>query len=704
MDFDWEMEPRFGLDANHNNIPDLPNTAEYALNLAAGACATPATNCLSLLPKFNVTFTASATVLPGGLPTGAQMVYKWELDGVDFQYHTDTLQSSDKWTTVLAEGAYNVTITGYVASGIQNSAPVAVQASKTVSGQIRVEDILIVSIGDSFSSGEANPERFRGQSTNTNALWADDGSGNANSIVNQRHRRAHRSTVAWPAQAALEIEQADRHTSVTFVSVATTGATVARLLSSELGSEDEPLPPGGMPGQLAELKSIVNGRRVDLLLISIGINDIGFGSIVRAYLFGHENSTVAAQMGATQSYARSVPYNQRQAVIAAAKTGNFSSVLSDPCQGCIGLNGLPSAYASLNAELTRRFPGQIQNVTVVSYPDATGKRSGQSVIWCDKIVDDLITTGASVFSRVFGFAMPDAEIGGLEEESMVTSILNPLNTAVADEAAKQGWLVVRVQDLFADGHGYCAGYPRLSPGAYYFALGNPFPNKVPPSAPDDSWFRTSSQSNVVQGPLASCAPSGFRPVLCVKAASETLGTLHPNELGHQAVKYEVLRSVALPVDILGIGLHDADDQLDEAQTAPPPPLAMIDRPTDVDLYRVDTSTLRLPTGSRPGTVTQAPAFLATVTISPNNVSKLNPRIRLYDTQGMMLTEVVGRHRPTTTLSYPLTSGDRTLIVAISADTNSTYDVFTGEGDTAGTPGAYQLTFAKPVLATTVPRR
>lgn len=694
-DFDWEMEPRFGLDVNQNRIPDLPNTAEYTLGLLPDACAT--TNCNAVIPLFNVTFTARAGLTA---PSPGQTFFKWRIDGVGTTFQAEANSASSRWTTKLPEGKYHVTLTVYRATGGRGNQPVGVLAQKSVASTIVVEDILIASIGDSFSSGEGNPERVRGQIVGQGAAWADDGSMNANSVVNQRHRRAHRSTLAWPAQVALAVEQADPHTSVTFVSVATTGATISHLLTQGVGAEHEPLPSGGMLGQLTELKSIIGNRRIDLLTISIGINDIGFAKVIAAYLLGNEPSVFADNAGARQNFARAAPHEQRTAIVNAANSGAWNAVLDGGCTDCIGINNLPSQYGSLASDLEARFPGQILNVTVVSYPDATGERSGNSTVWCQKIVDDMINTSTGVLlnfatgipGNIVGLVTPDTEIGGKEQQSMVEEILNPLNRTVEIEATRSGWNAVSVQHQFADGHGYCAAWPNMRPGtAYYFALGNPFPGSVPPSDQITSWFRTARQSNVVQGPLATCA-GGNQPFFCIEAAIKTLGTIHPNELGHQAVKSVVLRGIVLPVDIPGLGLHDTDDQLGEARTTPPPPQDFLFERSDVDVFRVDTSTL----SDRPRNAVAAgsPKLGITVSVSSSSISRLNPRIRLYDTQGTMISEIVGQHRPLTTLTHSLAGGDDQFIVAISADTNSTYDILDGTGDSGGKPGPYRLTFRK----------
>src|SRR5205085_1200709 len=138
-------------------------------------------------------------------------------------------------------------------------------------------------------------------------------------------------------------------------------------------------------------------------------------------------------------------------------------------------------------------------------------------------------------------------------------------------AADRHWWQIYSQNKFANGHGYCAAWPVLRPmatDAFYFALGNPYPNPVPqPQDDTTTWFRLASQSAVMQGPLGEkvCA-AGINQVklFCIRDLIDTMGTMHPNELGHQAVMNSILTGVVLPVDIPGVGVHDLDDQLEEA--------------------------------------------------------------------------------------------------------------------------------------------
>ncbi len=113
-------------------------------------------------------------------------------------------------------------------------------------------DILVASIGDSLSSGEGVQEA---------SGW--------------RNANCDRSSLAGSARAARQLEDADPHSSVTFVHLACSGATgAAGLLGPYSGMRS-----GWEPPQIAYLKTLTQQRGIDAVLMTIGINDSGFGKI-----------------------------------------------------------------------------------------------------------------------------------------------------------------------------------------------------------------------------------------------------------------------------------------------------------------------------------------------------------------------------------------------------------------------------------------
>src|ERR1043165_5206830 len=165
---------------------------------------------------------------------GAGTTFSWEVD-------TTPVPNPNPTTCTLAhdfteQGTHVVKLTLTTPDGVQTS----------VEAPIVIKDLLIVSLGDSFASGQGSPDIQKHGSTP--AKWVD--------------QTCARSALAGPAQAARSIEEADPHTSVTFLSFACSGATVNKGL---LG----PQPKGSIlvPAQVSELKRALRDRPIDALLI-----------------------------------------------------------------------------------------------------------------------------------------------------------------------------------------------------------------------------------------------------------------------------------------------------------------------------------------------------------------------------------------------------------------------------------------------------
>lgn len=157
-------------------------------------------------------------------------------------------------TVLLPEGAHTLELT--VRTGSR-------RATATVQAQVR--NILMVALGDSYASGEGNPRNVQawlregGPLVSFSPYWDDD--------------PCNRSVLGAPAQAALALEQADPRTSVTLVNVTCSGATIdAGVLGPQRGAS--------AISQIERVRRIIGARAVDLVTVSIGGNDIGFGELL----------------------------------------------------------------------------------------------------------------------------------------------------------------------------------------------------------------------------------------------------------------------------------------------------------------------------------------------------------------------------------------------------------------------------------------
>ena len=176
--FDWSVPPRFGPDVEAPiGLIDYRTTpSEVAL---------PAT--------LTTTLDGCASTPPGPHSMG----FRWQIDG--------QLAAGTDCTLVpefAPKSVHQVELT-VTQDGIEN----------TATRDVQVDDLLVVSIGDSVASGEGNPD-IPGSLVPLSdpAGWQD--------------HQCDRTAKAGPALAAGQLEDADPHTSVTFVHLACSGASV----------------------------------------------------------------------------------------------------------------------------------------------------------------------------------------------------------------------------------------------------------------------------------------------------------------------------------------------------------------------------------------------------------------------------------------------------------------------------------------------
>lgn len=254
--FNYSMPDRFGLDEDGNGIVDIPNNIVYAQ------------------PEgFTLNLNGNASI--GG--TSPIVSYDWIIEGNGLP-SAITMTGPTASVSNLTLGRYSVTLIVTDAEGFSNS----------TTKNVPVKDILIVAVGDSYGSGEGSVDRpyaydsfgfisagLRWADSEQNAqLWGD----------NQFHSRCHRSAWAGAAQAALTLEQSDPHTSVTFVFMACSGATIEKaLIGDEYPGIEPPSDNSRLKSQIDQVVDIVGDRRIDGLIMSAGGNDIGFSNIVKAW-------------------------------------------------------------------------------------------------------------------------------------------------------------------------------------------------------------------------------------------------------------------------------------------------------------------------------------------------------------------------------------------------------------------------------------
>lgn len=477
--FSWEMQETFGQDADADGRTDMWHDPDIIRSKNG----------------FVVNFDASLSKV-AKLPQGVKPSYTWRITSADTGLVTSAI--GEQTSVRLQEGEYFVrlTVDGRHATGNANDIDDANQ-------KIRIRNILVLSMGDSFGSGEGNPEISYGDG---DAVWADEFDGPigvkdeaGNNTEDGPRSGAHRSSKSASAVAALELERADPHTSVTYVSVAWTGATISgdfkngkthNVIHDRCNSGDRVF------SQLDEAMQLIGDRRIDALTLSIGGNDIGFSDKVQKLLLQD-------------------PLHPLESIDVAEFDLEMTRSLST----------LSTNYRELHKRFEEAWVknGQLDqnDVFLVEYADPT-RDADQGT---SPILDDVIE---------------GLEIDSVEVEFARDHVFEPLKETMK-RAAPGGasWNYVGgIADAFA-GHGYSADDPYDS-------------NTKSARA---RWFRTASESREMQGPdvesdgigaaigtlawVVGGPPAGIIAGMGAEQGAQaaekalTIGTLHPNELGHK---------------------------------------------------------------------------------------------------------------------------------------------------------------------------
>ncbi|MGA7807989.1 hypothetical protein [Bradyrhizobium sp.] len=246
--------------------------------------------------------------LAGAVPVGATCA--WSFDDGDGPPQQSTFDCAEPVNLRVRYGRQTVA-TVDVSSGPDTP--------QRVTTEIQVRDILIAGLGDSIASGEGNPDRpialsdegfcFRYYLGSASAQYyrpsrAGYQGGRAceapDTLANwQRHSAlwlnsaCHRSLYSYQTRTALALAVQYPHIAVTYLPLACTGATIADgLFGSQRARECPPSKSSttcqaGVNGQLSELRDALAAarrrqpdRQLDLVLLSIGANDVYFSGLV----------------------------------------------------------------------------------------------------------------------------------------------------------------------------------------------------------------------------------------------------------------------------------------------------------------------------------------------------------------------------------------------------------------------------------------
>src|SRR3954463_492937 len=257
------------------------------------------------------------------------------------------------------------------------------ETPQRVSTEIMVRDIFIAGLGDSIASGEGNPDRaialadegfcFRSSLGTASAQYyrpsrAGYKGGRACEAPDtlqawQAHSAlwfnsaCHRSLYSYQTRSALALAIQYPHIAVTYLPLACTGATISDGLFGPQGVRE--CPPaktagpcrGTVNGQLDELRAALSvakkrqpDRTLDLVLLSVGANDINFSGLLGDVIV--DTTTERALF-------------KRSGVIGSVNASRVALARE-----------LPQSFAKMR-EALRSLIGDLQQVVYVSYANPT---------------------------------------------------------------------------------------------------------------------------------------------------------------------------------------------------------------------------------------------------------------------------------------------------------------------------------------------
>ncbi|MEO7923243.1 MAG: SGNH/GDSL hydrolase family protein [Chitinophagaceae bacterium] len=286
---------------------------------------------------------------------------------------------------------------------------------------ITLRNIVIVCLGDSFASGEGNPDQdgladWDDKSYCINITVVQLAEGDKSDFVDLQQpakwfeKAAHRSMKSGYALAAAEIENRDPHSVVTFINLAVSGAEIQNGLLQP--QEDRTWMRKGQLGYLSEL---VGSKNIDLLLLSIGGNDIGFSDLLK------ETTTGELALDNLNSYLNRI-------------------------------NSLKDSYNFLNLGLRDQL--NVKNILIAEYPTQLFSNN-----YTRQFLDSS-DLAHPVISNQFSCELFKEWTGYLSIRRREIENLNiigeKLKSARIEAASKHGWLYAGgIADKFKN-HGYCS--------------------------------------------------------------------------------------------------------------------------------------------------------------------------------------------------------------------------------------------------------
>lgn len=318
--------------------------------------------------------------------------------------------------------------------------------------------------------------------------------------IEQNHALVHRSTYAYASQYAYQLENSSDQSSVTFVNLGMSGASIPHGITDgfETIVGDQNFRVGG---QIEQLRNLSHPRKIDALIISVGVNDIGFhqavsGLIAREPIFYNRGLLLEGPKFFELSMALK---NGAWHTLENELSGVYQSSLSWNSAG--GFDTLEDRFKSLKAAIGSNLT--YDKIYLVEYPNP-GRYASSNVCF------EILRAIAVRYGRKL-------EISQDEILWAERNILFKINNRLREFANEFGWVYVDGIEVASRPHGICTSKNEIIVGG-----------EMPPSlgalqeTDEESvrtWWRRAPESSKLQG----------------GTLTETMGTLHPNLYGHKPI-------------------------------------------------------------------------------------------------------------------------------------------------------------------------
>ena len=308
---------------------------------------------------------------------------------------------------------------------------------------VLVKDILVVGLGDSYASGEGNPDipaRFTDGNVDPDVWYGLKRAPrkDRDSKVGWLDSRCHRSMYSYQFKTALRLALDDPQRAVTYVSFSCSGATTDNIISEGQRAQEGALW-NKVEAQLKSLRRALSDaqgtqREIDYLLLSTGGNDAEFAKYV-TYVATRGLLGKLAARGVSKESLEKKPGEIKNLLLKDGTHGKYPALHT----ALLGAEGINIKDCPADKTCGRR-------ILLTTYPDILHDEKGA-----------LCQADRGEFDSTFGATTGRAE----RIEQVNRHILEPLRQVQADPliASALGWTVVSEHSKHYLKHGFCARNP-----------------------------------------------------------------------------------------------------------------------------------------------------------------------------------------------------------------------------------------------------